>query len=292
MAVFIIGVGIMAADTSEAKDNDKTVSTRNKPYKQADIDGLIKFHEWAAETKFTNDQRKKFESFIARDFERDPVKTRKDTDELIETHGKILAADKNVQKTTRALLVPAYIEDFRKKNDDYSRFMLTVYDKKNGTADSDNNADDSNTDQEKRIDKQEGSDSQEIVGKWYRGEGSSYIDPTGKTQYGAGADFYYTFSSEGTVEYRMNKKVKSVMQCDIAEKKARKGKYSVSGDMITINFGEMSFFSSNSCDDKDNFDKTLPAETVTLKWNLKTEYETTRLFLQDENGEFPYDKKD
>ncbi len=288
VAVLAIGMAVMSAEPGQAKGNDKNTSSKNKLYKQADVDGLIKFHEWVAETKFTSAQRDKFESFVEKDFERDAADARKKTDELLETFKQIKAADKGVQSTTRTLLVPAYIADFRKKNDDYSRFMLSIYDKEN----SGNGTDDTNNSSSEETDSPQGSISQEITGRWHRDEGSSYIDATGKTQYGAGADFTYHFSSDGTVEYTMDKKVKTIMQCDMVEKKSRNGKYAVNGDTITVNFGEMKFFSSSSCDDKDNFDKTLPAETVTLKWSLKTEYEVTRLTLQDENGEFSYDKKD
>ncbi len=135
-------------------------------------------------------------------------------------------------------------------------------------------------------------DSQKLNGKWYRGEGSSYVDPVGKTRWGVGARFSYEFLPDGMVEYKTDRNAKSVMQCDIIEKKSRKGKYSVSGDTITIEFGEMNFFSSDSCIEKDNFDKTLPAETVTIKVKIQTEYEKIRLYIQDENGEFPYDKFD
>lgn len=294
MVVLVIGIGLMSAETSEARAKDKPAAVKNKLYKQSDVDGLIQFHEWAAETKFTGAQRRKFETFLEKDFARDAADARKKTDELLDTFKQIRAAKKDVQETTRQLLAPAYIEDFRKKNDDYSRFMLGIYEKTGDDTNINSSGDDANTSNEK-TDREDSSspnsNSPELTGRWFRTEGSSYIDSTGKTQYGAGANFTYQFLADGTVEYRMDKKVKTIMQCDMVEIKSRKGSYSVSGDTMTVEFGEMSLFKSNSCDSNDNVDKTLPAETVTLKWNLKTEYEVSRLLLRDENGEFPYDKK-
>ena len=129
----------------------------------------------------------------------------------------------------------------------------------------------------------------ELMGKWYRGEGSLYAFPTG-AQYGPGTRFTYEFFPDGTVEYKMDRLAKNAIQCDFEEIKSRKGKYTINDETITVNFGETSFYSSDRCIEKDNFNKTLPAETVTLKWKLKSLYGKSQLYLQDENGEFVYIK--
>lgn len=134
--------------------------------------------------------------------------------------------------------------------------------------------------------------SEQLKGKWYRGEGSAYVDPTGKTEWGPGARFSYEFLGDGTVEYKTDRNAKSVMMCDIFEKKTSMGEYSISGDTMTVKFGETRFFSRDSCIEKDNFDKLLPRQTVMLKWKLKSEGEKMRLYIKDENGEFAYDKYD
>lgn len=132
----------------------------------------------------------------------------------------------------------------------------------------------------------------ELVGKWHRSEGGSQIDATGKTQYGGGAHFTYQFFADGTVDFVMDKKILTILQCRIAETKAAQGRASISGDMVTLNFGEAHHAISDSCEAADNFEKFLPAENVAFKWRLKTEDGTTRLCLDEKDGEMCYDRKD
>jgi hypothetical protein len=292
-AAFVIGVGILAAqaevETGEKKAAKKTTTkTENKLYKKSDVDALVKFHEWVAEVEFSAEQRERFESFLAKDFERDAAKARTDTDELIKVHDEIRGKDKDTQELTRQILAPTYIEDFRKKkNDPFARFMLGVYEK---TGD-DESAAEAVEETETASTSGESEITPDLVGKWTRNEGSSNIDPTGKTKYKAGADFIYEFSADGTVKYSMKKEVLTIMQCEIEETKTATGTAAATGETLTLNLGETHFVSSNSCEEAGNFDKNLPAETVSLQWRLKTEYETTRLCLEEADGEKCYDKQ-
>lgn len=289
----IIGVGILAAQAEDAGETKATTVTtakkttaENKLYKKSDVDALVKFHEWVADVKFTAAQRKRFESFLAKDFERDAAKARTDTDELIKVHEEIRGKDKDTQELTRQILAPVYIEDFRKKkNDPFARFMLGVYEK---TGADGNAAGENET--EVSSENGEGEIAPDLIGKWTRSEGSGNIDATGKTKYKAGADFVYEFSADGAVKYSMKKEVLTILQCEIEETKTASGTASVSGDTLTVNLGETNFVSSNSCESADNFDKNLPAETADLRWRLKTEYETTQLCLEEKDGEKCYDK--
>lgn len=137
-----------------------------------------------------------------------------------------------------------------------------------------------------------GSFSPELVGKWNRSEGSGHVDYTGKTQYKSGADFTYEFSADGTVKYSMDKDVLSILQCKIAENKSATGKAASDGETLTVSLGKMNHTSSNSCEAADNFEKTLPAETIKLKYRLKTEYEETQLCIEENDGERCYQRKE
>ena len=130
-----------------------------------------------------------------------------------------------------------------------------------------------------------------LIGKWHRSEGGSQIDYTGKTRYGSGAQFTYQFFADGTIDFVMEKKVLTVLQCRIAETKAAQGRASISGDTVTFNFGEAHHAISDSCEAADNFEKFLPAETAVFKWRLKTENGTTQLCLDEKDGEMCYDRK-
>ena len=130
----------------------------------------------------------------------------------------------------------------------------------------------------------------ELVGKWMWSEGSRQTDGTGKTKYGGGSWHTYEFAADGSVEYTMKKDLLTIMQCQINETKSGKGKAASDGETLTIRFGEMQDTGTSSCGGEDNFDKTIPAETVKLKYELKTEYEETQFCIEAEDGERCYQK--
>jgi hypothetical protein len=109
----------------------------------------------------------------------------------------------------------------------------------------------------------------DLTGKWSRGEGSGFIDSTGKTQYKAGATYSFEFFPDGTVEYVYDKDVLSILQCRTKETTKARGTVKIEGDSMAINLGAMSSVGSSSCESKDNFNKTLPASTITKKFKIK-----------------------
>lgn len=130
----------------------------------------------------------------------------------------------------------------------------------------------------------------ELVGKWMWSEGSRQDDGTGKTKYGGGSWHTYEFAAGGAVKYTMKKDLLTIMQCRINETKSGEGEAVSDGDMLTISFGEMQDTGTNSCGGENNFDKTIPAETIKLKYELKTEYGETQLCITGEEGERCYQK--
>lgn len=292
-----IGISYIASlpenERNVRRNTDKPSVTENKLYKQQDVDGLVKFHEWASETRFSAERRRKFEFFVERDFRKDAAKARRDTDDLIATYEKIRAEKKDVQELTRVLIVAAYVEDFRKKPDDaYSQFMLAIYEKRsddspNVSTDKSDEPDDVSIE---KISQSSSSTPSELIGKWQRSEGSGFIDYTGKTQYKSGTYYNYEFSPDGAVEYSMDSDVLSITQCKIAETKRAIGTASIGGDTMTLRLGTTAHTKSNSCETSENIDETLPAETVSLDWRLKTEYEATQLCINEKDGEKCYDR--
>lgn len=131
----------------------------------------------------------------------------------------------------------------------------------------------------------------ELVGAWERSEGSTQIDATGKTQYGGGTSYTYEFQDNGAVKFSMREKLLTVMQCRITETKDAEGKAASDGDTLTIGLFETNHTRTNSCAASDDVDETLPAETVRLKYSLKTEYEITRLCIIEADSEHCYDRK-
>lgn len=114
-----------------------------------------------------------------------------------------------------------------------------------------------------------GGGSPSVVGKWWRGAGSGFIDYTGKTQYKSGETYTFEFFPDGTVEYVYDSDVLSIVQCRTKETSKARGKYSVNGDTLTINLDAGNAVGSSSCEAKRNFRKTTPASTITKKFTIK-----------------------
>ncbi|MGI8883955.1 MAG: hypothetical protein ACR2IA_06905 [Pyrinomonadaceae bacterium] len=120
------------------------------------------------------------------------------------------------------------------------------------------------------------SGSGELIGKWWRGNGSGFIDHTGKTQYKAGETFTFEFFPDGTVEYVYDKDVLSILQCRTKKTDKARGKFTINGDSLTINLGMVSSVGSSSCEAKNNFKKTEPASSVTRKFQVRKMDSITR----------------
>jgi hypothetical protein len=108
-----------------------------------------------------------------------------------------------------------------------------------------------------------------LHGKWFRTVGGGSVDWTGKTQYKAGENFYFEFFPDGTVEYTKEKDVLSIMQCRIQGTDKARGRYSVSGNTLKIELGDLVSTGSDSCDAKGNFKKNLGTSTITVSFEIK-----------------------
>lgn len=121
-----------------------------------------------------------------------------------------------------------------------------------------------------------GGSSATLVGKWWRGEGGGFIDYTGKTNYKSGKNYTFEFFPDGTVEYSFNLDVLSIVQCRTKEDAKARGKYTVSGDTLTITLAAGTTVGSSTCEKSDNFRKSLPAATITKKYTIKRMESITR----------------
>lgn len=115
-----------------------------------------------------------------------------------------------------------------------------------------------------------------IVGKWFRTTGGSSIDWTGKTTLKGGEDFTFEFSADGSVEYTRKKEVLSIMQCRINSLQNARGHYTLTGGNLKIDLGPMKSTNSNSCDAKENYNKTLGNSTMTVQVRIKRLDDITR----------------
>ena len=115
-----------------------------------------------------------------------------------------------------------------------------------------------------------------IVGKWFRTTGGSSIDWTGKTTLKGGDDYSFQFSADGSVEYTHKKEILNIMQCKINSEENARGRYTLNGGSLTIDLGAMRSTGSNSCNSKENYNKTLGNSSMTVKVQIRQMDDITR----------------
>jgi hypothetical protein len=275
-------VGLMGGLTiriSAQTGNKVLVSAGGKNLKQSDVDQLIKFYEWAFEAQFNSTQRRDFEEYTTREFRHDPVGSRATIDDITGTLPKILAAAEDVQAETRKNFLAAFLPEARKNTDLNSQMLLSIYETAHGVREESGSAGRTNIAQDDNAAASPLGDISALAGKWVWGRSGSSTYTTGGAFMGAnGSRHTYQFSPGGMVEYTG---IMNVMTggCTMQIFKTAKGKASLSGNTLTVNWSPASFSRDDSCDRAGNYKKTLPAETEKFQIKFKTDDGQKRLCL-------------
>lgn len=276
--LLVLCVGMIGGTMNiSAQSNDSVlVSAKGKTLKKSDVEKLIQFYEWAFQAEFNSTQKADFQEFTEKEFRNDPIGSRKTIDDIVTTLPKILAADEDVQKETRSKFLEVFLPEARKGTDVNSQMLVSIYEAANGAL---------------PVEKQNSNDSYEtvktvqlgkysaIVGKWVSGSSGSMVKTTSGVYLGGNASrFTYQFNADGTVEYTgiMNTMTGG---CRMQIFRTGKGKATLNGDTLTINWGPSSFSRDDSCSPSKNYKKTLPAETEVYKANFETYFDDKQLCL-------------
>ena len=263
------------------------VSAKGKTLKQSDVDTLIEFYEWAFQAEFSSTQRREFQEHTEQEFRNDSTASRATIDDVVKTLPQILAASEEVQAETRRNFLAAFLPDLYNGTDANSQLLLSIY-KANSdeppppapvVKQSDEQTEEDRFGSYETVKKIAVGNFSAIVGKWVSGNSGSYVTtPTGGYLGGNGSRHTYQFSANGAVEYTG---IMNVMTggCRMQIFKSAKGKATLSGDTLTINWSPASFSRDDSCSPSKNYKKTLPAETETMKINFETYYDDRQLCL-------------
>jgi hypothetical protein len=109
-----------------------------------------------------------------------------------------------------------------------------------------------------------------LTGKWKRSGGAGgFRDYTSKTQYNSGEEITFEFFADGSMQFINEKNTLSITQCRISETTKIPGRFTVSGDAVTINLGAGTSIGTSSCEAAGNFNKRLSASSVTKKFVVK-----------------------
>jgi hypothetical protein len=262
-----------------AQANDKVlVSAGGKTLRQSDVSRLIEFYEWAFETEFSAEQRAQFAENTAVEFRANPSESRATTDSLLDSFAKILAASSDRRQQTRQKFLEAFLPEARRSREENAQLLVGIYDAARGetnanVASYDSNNTDSN-------DSMPGAGNvSALAGKWVWGRSGSTTYTTGGAYMGGnGSRFTYQFGANGAVEYTG---IMNVMTagCNLQVFKSMKGRATLSGDTLTIDWSPAAFSRADSCSPSKDYKKTLPAETETFQVKFKTDYGQRQLCL-------------
>jgi hypothetical protein len=282
--LLILCIGLIGGLANvSAQSGERILVASKKPLKQSDVNKLIEFYEWAFETEFTGEQRERFREYTSEEFRRDAAGSRSTIDDIIGTLPKILAADNAVQQETRKNFLAAFLPEARKNSDENSQMLLGIYDAAHGGNKA--NVASSNSLQTENSDETDNSrvgnvgNISQLVGNWVWGRsGSSTYATSGSYMGSNGSRHTYQFNQNGTVQYTG---IMNVMTggCNMQVFKSAKGRASLNGSTLTINWSPAAFSRDDSCSPSKNYKKTLPAETETFQVNFKDSYGQKQLCL-------------
>jgi hypothetical protein len=255
---------------AQAAEVKAVLLAENNSLSRSDIDKVITFFEWAFTAKFTPEQRNEYHSLKMSEFDKDPEGTRKDVDDLISTYTQMTAGTEAEQTRIRQEFTREFVKQLRQLTDDAeAKLLLSVYEGAQSETAS-NQGDDSSSST---------GEMSSIVGKWvWARTGNSSYTPGGTYAGANGSRFTYQFLPNGTVEYTG---IMNVMNggCNQQVFQSRKGKVSLNGSTMMVNWSPATFTRDFSCDTANNYTKTLPAESETYQVRFKTDLGQQQLCL-------------
>jgi hypothetical protein len=237
-------------------DDKILVASGGQRLRQSDVDSVIEFYEWAFQSRFTGDERERFQAIMVAAFRQDAAESRKGADVLIDVLAKVRARDETAQQKVRAAFNEDFVKELRVSTDKSAQLLLGVYERgQNGGA--------TETLMDAPAKSNGGAGAKGLVGRWMRSTGLGRGDDgTGKTTYSSGENSTFEFFADGTMQFTFEKKVLSITQCRISETAKIPGTYTVEGGRLRINLGAGSSVGTSSCEAKGNFKKTLTASTL------------------------------
>lgn len=254
--------------------SDKVLIAGKSGIKQSEINKLIEFYEWAFETRFSADERARYQAFVVGGFRQDAAEGRRNADSLLAAYDKVRVKDGETQAKLREMFNEGFVEDLRAANDDASQMLLGIYERgqngSNGNVREVLPSEEDLRDTEIPATNRGATGSSKLVGKWTRSVGAGRGDDgTGKTTYESGSNYTFEFFADGTMSFLIETKVLSIMQCRTTETVKIPGTYSASGGELTMNLETGTSVGTSSCETKGNFKKALSASKLVKTFVVK-----------------------
>ena len=257
----VFGLLLTAFATAFAQA-DRIVVGGKKPLKASHVEAVVRFYEWAFETSFTAAERSRFEAMAAEYHTQDPERSAAENDTILKALAAVESKDAAKQAAMRESFTAGFVADLKKLDNASSQFFLPIYERSRAhstTADS------------VVIPAKKGRVGGEIVGRWVRHGGAGGMrDYTGKTQYNDSDDVTFVFGADGDMRFLNEKRTLSITQCRMSETIDLPGRYTVGSGTVTIQFAAGKHVSTSTCDPKRNFSNTVPGDTVSKRFVIRS----------------------
>jgi hypothetical protein len=285
--VLVLAVVAALASAAFAQADQVLVSGKNQ-LKKSDVTTLIDFYEWALEAKFSDSQRERFAVNTVEEFRANPSEGRKTISEIITTFPRLKAAQPDVQQSARETFVSEFIAIAKKGDDENSRMLVQIYESAHpGPAETNSQAhaqvqptSEATADAAPAASNDDNPGAvADLAGKWAWGRTGSMTKTTSGVYLGGNASrFTYEFDGRGNVTMTG---IMTVMTggCEMEVFRTARGKASITGDELTLNWQPASFSRHNSCSPEKDYKKTLPAEREVMTVKFRTDYGQKQLCL-------------
>src|SRR5690349_7228805 len=107
-ALCVFAIGGLTKTPAQASGS-KVLVAGKQTLRQADVDTIIKFYEWAFDAAFTDSDRERFQDLSVQEFRRDPAGSRKNTDILLGAFEKIQAKTADEQEKFRTAFTDSFV---------------------------------------------------------------------------------------------------------------------------------------------------------------------------------------
>lgn len=285
-SLFALLVFSIAFSTAVLGQGSKVLVPGKPALTQADADDIVKYYERGLGLKLTYADRRELQGVIADNW-RETLSSGGGAGltEYMNTVTTFNSWDDAKIAKLQDKIREAILGDLRgtAANGGMSRLILELYENGSGEPSSVDVAQDQKAN--------DGSGSNivglsALVGTWVNGRSmTSVTNSIGVTSAGTGSRFTYKFLPNGALEYTGIMQTVSYGGCKLVAFTQKKGRYSVSGDTMTISYAPAHFSRDDSCDRAGNYKKTLPAETVTQRFAVKEKYGDMYVCFIEKDGE-------
>lgn len=277
---------VMAQPSVSAKgQTEKVLVAGNPSLKQSDVDELIAFFEWLFETRFTDQQRTKFQALAIKEW-KSGEQAVKGMTEIIENNRKFQMMDTGRREKIRQTLTPEITASFKNEPSEVNTLLLEVYQNAEKNSAPDNKPGNSGN--------SGGNVSlADLAGTWSTSSvsGDRYKNlATGELSDAGGNIIEYIISPNGKIKYTGYMST-TLYACTTKLFVTKTGKISISGSNITFDYtsGERDY--NSSCNSSLNGVKAIPPTKKTYPFTIERDEYGLKLCTLEEGNQFCIRKK-